>query len=86
MYAFDAGRVAPEAVDGRGVDLAVQARLVALFAVAFQSGARALHWTSLARAKLEVRILSLCKKSHRAPKRVLQRRRRPTPPNQEPSI
>ena len=26
MDAFDAGRVAPEAVDGRGVDLAVQAR------------------------------------------------------------
>ena len=26
MHAFDAGRVAPEAVDGRGVDLAVQAR------------------------------------------------------------
>ena len=26
MRAFDAGRVAPEAVDGRGVDLAVQAR------------------------------------------------------------
>ena len=26
MHAFDAGRVAPEAVDGSGVDLAVQAR------------------------------------------------------------
>ena len=26
MHAFDAGRIAPEAVDGRGVDLAVQAR------------------------------------------------------------